>query len=207
MFLFVDSYNFKATLQDNTDSIIVTCFSPQANSLLLPVTEVLSYMADPDPYTLPAIIRDLENTTHIFTIHIAPGSRRGNTSFILDHAADIPQVPVANVPTPVQEPCSSTTITQHSPEHVATEIPTAQITPPPHTDDPNEKKQYNSEGVSKTVTKKLFSQAINKEVTLQITETQATTQDEGTSTPPEEEPICEQEDTTTTQATKKTKHE
>ena len=70
-----DRYNFKATLKDDTGTIVVTCFSPQANSLLFPVTEVLSYMADPDPYTLPPIIKDLEQTMHVFTLHIAPGSR------------------------------------------------------------------------------------------------------------------------------------
>ncbi|PWA48597.1 hypothetical protein CTI12_AA489050 [Artemisia annua] len=220
------TYNFKATLEDDTGSIIVTCFSPQANSLLLPVTEVLSYVPDPDPYTLPPIIKDLQHTRHIFTVHIAPGSRRGNTKFILDHAADVPQLALPDIPTPVEETCSSTTLPQHSPEQVVTELPIVQITPPPQTDDPNEKKEYKPETVSNTVRKELFTQTTNEtvpipmheigttptqdETTSMPPEEQATstpTQDEAISVPPQQQSAAEAEDKTATPTTKKAKYE
>lgn len=122
------TYNFKATLSDVTGSIVVTCFSPEANSLLLPVTELLSYVSDPDPYTLPAIIKGLEHTKHIFTVHIAPGSRRGKTKFILQNAADAPQPTLPNIPTPTQQVCSSTAVIEHSPQDVSPETSTAVLT-------------------------------------------------------------------------------
>ena len=116
------------------------------------MNELLSYVADPDPYTLPPLIKDLQQTRHMFTVHIAPGSRRRNTKFILDHAADVMPPALPSIPTAVQGPCPSTTKTQHTPEHGASEIPTLEITPPePETDDPDEKKTYKSEGVSKTI--------------------------------------------------------
>lgn len=79
------SYCFKATKADDTGSVLVTCFSPEANSLLpSKVTELLSYIPD------PPIIRDLENTRHVFHVHLAKASRRGFPRFILDGAQDIP---------------------------------------------------------------------------------------------------------------------
>ena len=123
----INSYNFKATLSDVTGSIIVTCFSPGANSLLLPVTELLSYVPEPDPYTLPPLIKDLEHTKKIFTVHIAPGSRRGNTKFILQHAADAPQPALPDIATPTEQVCSSAAMIEHSPQDVLAVTPAAEI--------------------------------------------------------------------------------
>ncbi|PWA74877.1 hypothetical protein CTI12_AA248520 [Artemisia annua] len=166
------TYNFKATLSDVTGSVVVTCFSPEADSLLLPVTELLSYVSDPNPYTLPEIIRDLEHTKHIFTVHIAPGSRRGNTKYILEHAADAPQPTLPDVPATIHQPQSPTTVTEQPPENLSpetpptalgqqqvstiTEIATTDITPPPGTDESAQKAESLPTGSSTTVRRQLF---------------------------------------------------
>ncbi|PWA54050.1 hypothetical protein CTI12_AA386660 [Artemisia annua] len=152
------TYNFKATLADDTGSIVVTCFSPEANSLLLPVTEVLSYVPDRDPYVLPPLIKALEDTSHVFTVHIAPGSRRGNTKYILEHAADAPTPTVPITPTTPGAGSSSTALLEQQEQAVATEIPATQITPPPTTDEPIEKQDYQTQESSDTVRRQLFTQ-------------------------------------------------
>ncbi|PWA59799.1 helitron helicase-like domain-containing protein [Artemisia annua] len=140
---------------------------PETNALL-------SYVSDPDPYTLPEIIRDLEHTKHIFTVHIAPGSRRGNTKYILEHATDAPQPTVPNVPPPIHEPQLTTTVTEQPPENLSpetpqaalgqqelstmTEITTTEITPPPGTDESTEKTEYHPPESSTTVRRQLFTQ-------------------------------------------------
>lgn len=94
------SYCFKVTLADETGNIIMTCFSPEANSLMTTsVTELLTYIPDPDPYVFPPLILALLNTTHIFHIHLAKGSRRGLPRFILD-GAENPDIPALPPPEP-----------------------------------------------------------------------------------------------------------
>ncbi|PWA67128.1 nucleic acid-binding, OB-fold protein [Artemisia annua] len=211
------TYNFKATLADDTGSIVVTCFSPEANSLLLPVTEMLSY-ADRDPYILPPLIKDLEHTEHVFTVHIAPGSRRGNTKFILDHAADAPQPTSPNILTPVEQMRLPTHVLEHPSENVVTEMPITQITPPPETDDPAEKKESNTEGPSKTVRKQLFTEPEMQQTQTTITEnepastavpqeTPTTIEDEPATTSVAQETPADPEDKAVTQASKKPKYE
>ena len=159
-------------------------------------------MADPDPYTLPPIIKDLEQTLHVFTLHIAPGSRRGNTKLILDHAAEATPLALPAVPVHEQQPDSSTTLTIHSPQQVATEIPTTQITPPPNTDDPDEKNRYSSGTVSKIIKKQLFEETGEKPVPLEIPEAETETREHRkTRVPAEDDPLNEPE------ASKKAKHE
>ncbi|PWA97715.1 hypothetical protein CTI12_AA026780 [Artemisia annua] len=174
------TYNFKATLADVTGSIVVTCFSPEANSLLLPVTDLLSYVPDPDPYTLPEIIRDLEHTKKVFTIHIAPGSRRGNTKYILEHAVDAPQPALPDIPPPVQQIHSTTSITEQLPENQTPETPTPQpdeqeviavtematteITPPPGTDESIERSERHVQEPSQSVHRQLFPQVSEEDV-------------------------------------------
>ncbi|PWA42991.1 nucleic acid-binding, OB-fold protein [Artemisia annua] len=154
-------YCFKATIADDTGSVIVTCFSPEADSLLLStVTELLSYIPDPDPYVLPPIIRDLENTRHVFHVHVAKGSRRGFVRFILDGAEDIPLpappevLPVLpEVPPHTEETESSATETP-----TATEIGPENLTPPPHSTEQLERERVPSEIQSTTVRRQLFEQ-------------------------------------------------
>ena len=68
----------------------MACYSPAAHSLVPHITEVLPYIPNKDPYTLPPILKDLENTKQRFRIHVGKGSRRGYPNFILDRATDIP---------------------------------------------------------------------------------------------------------------------
>ncbi|PWA96572.1 nucleic acid-binding, OB-fold protein [Artemisia annua] len=94
------SYCFRMTLGDDTGTIILTCFSPEANTLLASstVTDLLSYIPEPNPYEIPAVIYDLQNTTHIFHVHLAKGSRRGFPRYILDGAEDAPLPALPPVP-------------------------------------------------------------------------------------------------------------
>ncbi|PWA95179.1 Endoplasmic reticulum, stress-associated Ramp4 [Artemisia annua] len=206
------TYNFKATLVDVTGSIVVTCFSPEANSLLLPVTELLSYVSDADPYTLPEIIRDLEHTKHIFTVHIAPGSRRGNTKYILEDAADAPQPTLPTAPPTVHQPLSPTTVTEQPPDTsppetppaelveqelgIVSEMPATEITPPPGIDESIEKAAYHAESSSGPTRRQLFIEA-PQETVEQTTEATQQESQEVTSALPEQ-PINEPQDTATT---------
>lgn len=129
-----NTYCFKETLADAAGSIIMTCFSPEANCMLPEVTEVLSYLPDPNPYVLPPIIRDLEHTRHIFRLHFATSSRRSYRRFILDSASDAPEPIPQEIQAPVEEGGSST-----SSVPAAEELPVGTITPPPLTNDPPKK--------------------------------------------------------------------
>ncbi|PWA34426.1 nucleic acid-binding, OB-fold protein [Artemisia annua] len=116
--------NYRATLADVTGSIVVACYSPAAHSLVPNITEVLSYVPDRDPYTLPPIVKDLENTKRRFRIHVGKGSRRGYPNFILDHAADAP-TPLFDEP-----PASPGNATSSTPvAHIPTQEGPAEITP------------------------------------------------------------------------------
>ncbi|PWA94498.1 helitron helicase-like domain-containing protein [Artemisia annua] len=186
-------YNFKATLTDMTGSIVITCFSPEANSLLLPVTELLSYVSNPDPYILPDIIKDLENTEHIFTVHIAPGGRTGNTKYILDHAQDVPRLALPEIPTTTDQPEPPTSVTQQpsetllpetpvtQPRHeqpaTPTEITTSELTPPPRTDESIHKAEYHTEASSGTVHRRLFAQHLEQTDQQDITSTNVSSEE------------------------------
>lgn len=131
----------------------MTCFSPEANCMLPPVTDVLSYIPDPNPYVLPPIIRDLEQTHHVFRLHFATGSRRGYMRFILDSASDAPLPVLPDIQTHVEEGAPSASSVPAAEElHIGT------ITPPPFTADPKEKekKMTTAESTSTTVHKELF---------------------------------------------------
>ncbi|PWA53249.1 nucleic acid-binding, OB-fold protein [Artemisia annua] len=169
------SYCFRITLIDDTGSVLVTCFSPEADSLLpSSVTELLSYVPDPDPYVIPEIIQDLENTAHVFHVHLAKGSRRGFPRFILDGAEDVPLPPLPEIPPQAEEPASygtsqsptqapvETMVTTDSPSErpmqapTVTELPTSSLTPPPQTDEPMEKVRTFAEIQSATIRRQLF---------------------------------------------------
>ncbi|PWA74085.1 hypothetical protein CTI12_AA254430 [Artemisia annua] len=125
------SYCFRATLADVTGSIVVACYSPAAHSLVPTITELLSYVPEKDPYTLPPIIKDLENTRRRFRIHVGKGSRRGYPNFILDHATDAPTPLSEQTPTTPEEATSSTTAVHHITEEEPTEMTPGTTSPPP----------------------------------------------------------------------------
>ncbi|PWA86495.1 hypothetical protein CTI12_AA140740 [Artemisia annua] len=145
------SYCFRITLADDTGNVVVTCFSPEANSLLSSsVTDLLSYIPDPDPHTFPPIIQDLQNTTHIFHVHLAKTSRRGLPRFILDRAEDVPlpalpevqeQVRAPATSVPVETPLQTTPSAQSALQTpIPAETSTTSATPPsPMPEEPSER--------------------------------------------------------------------
>ncbi|GKF94565.1 hypothetical protein Tco_0284265, partial [Tanacetum coccineum] len=90
----------------------VTCFSNQANSLIIDCNELLAELSNKDPNQLPSTLRDLEGTAHIFQFYLDAGSTSNRRDFVLDRVfkstvLPIPTPPVQNitpVPTPTKQP-------------------------------------------------------------------------------------------------------
>ncbi|PWA73350.1 DNA binding protein [Artemisia annua] len=89
--------NYRATIADITGSVVLACYSPAAHSLVPNIAEVLSYVPDRDPYILPPIIKDLENTKRRFRIHVGK---------------DVPMTVSQEIPAIPEEESSSTPITE-----------------------------------------------------------------------------------------------
>ena len=104
--------------------------------MLPPCSEVVSYASDPSPFSIPPIIKDLENTRHRFEVHFGGGSRRGAPRLILDDVSDISQLPVV-ITTPAKPAVTQET---QPAEPQTAEIPMEILTPPPASADPEEKK-------------------------------------------------------------------
>lgn len=79
------NYFFKSIIADVTGNALLALFSPEAHSLLPACAEVLSYVPDPNPYELPPIIKNLQNTKHRFQVHFGVGSRKGTPRLVLNH--------------------------------------------------------------------------------------------------------------------------
>ncbi|PWA36678.1 arginine-tRNA ligase [Artemisia annua] len=101
--------------------------------------------------------------------------------------------------------CSSTAVLQQEVAAI-TEIPTAQITPPPGTDESIDKKNYQPEGSSKASRKQLFTHVHEQTSKENIQQVEATGQeDETMEIPPLQQVITEPEDKPVTQDNKKPK--
>ncbi|PWA97182.1 nucleic acid-binding, OB-fold protein [Artemisia annua] len=83
-------YCFKAIIQDDTGSIIATCFTPEADKWT-PKTclEVLNETPNPDPYAVLAALRELENTRKVFRIHFGTWSKKHRQKFVVETAKNI----------------------------------------------------------------------------------------------------------------------
>lgn len=185
MILFNCSYCLRTTIADATGSLMVTCYSPAAHSLLPPITELLSYVSERDPYKIPSIVRDLENTNHRFTLHFSNGSRKRYPRFILDDAKDcdtlafpsvdaIQPLPALLPAPPVETQKTSLATTPDKPEQTAsaaicepdsnipatessfTEIPFTTLTPPPGYTDTKDKRKLPEIKEETVVKKQLF---------------------------------------------------
>ena len=62
----LSSYCFKATINDETGARSLTCFSPEAHSMVKDISEVMSEVEHKDLYQLPHLLTALEGTKHIF---------------------------------------------------------------------------------------------------------------------------------------------
>ena len=138
---------------------------------------MISYTPDPDPYVFPPLIEALENTRHIFHVHLARGSRRGFPRFILDSVEDVPLPALPAIPPHTEEGGPSATaespnvtpITEESPTETPTtrEIGSGSLTPPPapQSDEPTEPVTATSELQSTGVRRQLFQETEEKSPT------------------------------------------
>ncbi|PWA39096.1 Helicase, C-terminal [Artemisia annua] len=132
--------------------IVRNPFSQEAHSLLPACTEVLTYVPDPNPYELPPIIKNLQNTKDRFQVHFAVGSRKGTPMLVLNHVSD------ARTPLLLQlEGVESSKFTEtESEENTFTEVATETLTPPPLSTEATEKKNSTEKTESSGAKKQLF---------------------------------------------------
>ncbi|GJY46764.1 nucleic acid-binding, OB-fold protein, partial [Tanacetum coccineum] len=60
---------YRAIIGDGSGTISLACFSKQANCLVKDINELLAETPDRNPYHLPAALKELEGTNHIFQFH------------------------------------------------------------------------------------------------------------------------------------------
>ncbi|PWA40635.1 arginine--tRNA ligase, cytoplasmic [Artemisia annua] len=117
----------------------------------------------------------------------------------------IPAPALPDTPATPEGSCSSTAVLQQEVAAI-TEIPTAQITPPPGTGESIDKKNYQPEGSSKATRKQLFTHVHEQTSKENIQQAEATGQeDETMEIPPLQQVITEPEDKPVTQDNKKPK--
>ncbi|GKC59086.1 hypothetical protein Tco_1086684 [Tanacetum coccineum] len=153
--------SLQVIIGDGSTTISVTCFSNQANSLIIDCNELLAELSNKDPYQLPSTLRDLEGTAHIFQFYFDAGSTSNRRDFVLDRVfkntvLPLPAPPVQNitlVPTPTEQlehtplpkplsPALSTTTSNEPDSYEGIIGDFQQIQPPPlHPQTPMETQQ------------------------------------------------------------------
>ena len=99
-----------------------------ANQLFISLSQLLiTNETYPNPYDLPPIIKDLQNTKHRFQVHFGVGSRKGTPRLVLNHVSDA-RTPLL----PQIEGVESSNFTETGSEgDPFTEVPSETLTPPP----------------------------------------------------------------------------
>ncbi|PWA76610.1 nucleic acid-binding, OB-fold protein [Artemisia annua] len=159
------SYSFKTIIEDHTGNEPLTWFSPEAHSLLPACSELLSY-AETDPYNIPPIIRDLNNTRHTFEVYFGAESRIGAPRLILDDISDAQVVEPTPALAPQQLQSHDTEATElpvttltpqvQGQESEATELPAATLTPPLASTEPEERQAPPQQPGASGVRRQLF---------------------------------------------------
>lgn len=82
------SYCFKTFIQVDSNTISLTCFSPQANTRTTDSSELLSTLENKDLYQLPYSLKELKGRKHIFKFHFDTTKISRIPDFILDTVLD-----------------------------------------------------------------------------------------------------------------------
>ncbi|GJX23884.1 DNA helicase [Tanacetum coccineum] len=107
---------YRAIIGDGSGTISLACFSKQANCLVKDINELLAETPDRNPYHLPAALKELEDTNHIFQFHFDVNSTSNRKVFVLDTVFKetvplLPAPPIAPEPLPEQMVFPETMVT------------------------------------------------------------------------------------------------
>ncbi|PWA79900.1 nucleic acid-binding, OB-fold protein [Artemisia annua] len=84
-------YNFKVHITDNTDIVMVTCFTPKADTIVgTDCHTLVTSLTHPNPKEFPEKITNLVGKKHIFQFHFNTTTKHGPPSFILNEILDKP---------------------------------------------------------------------------------------------------------------------
>ncbi|PWA46451.1 replication protein A 70 kDa DNA-binding subunit [Artemisia annua] len=87
-------YNFKAYISDETQTIMVTCFTPKANKIVgIDCETLVASLTNPDPRDFPPPITAIIGKRHIFQFHYNTPGKQGAPDFILNDILDIEDPP------------------------------------------------------------------------------------------------------------------
>ncbi|PWA95982.1 nucleic acid-binding, OB-fold protein [Artemisia annua] len=155
-------YCFKVIVEDDTGSVIVSCFTPEADKWT-PKTclEVLNEAPNPDPYIVPAALRSLENTRKVFGIHFGAGSKRRRQKFVLSTVKDLePLLLPAPATNTLGEGSSSDIVALEQETQYEEPIPD-EGTPPPQTQETPMKPENETQKMEPDARKELFPEALH----------------------------------------------
>ncbi|PWA80119.1 nucleic acid-binding, OB-fold protein [Artemisia annua] len=89
----VNRYNFKAYITDNTETVMVTFFSPKANDIVgIDCESLLKSLEDPYPKNFPDRITAIIGQRHIFQFHYNINNKQGPPDFVFNEILDKPDM-------------------------------------------------------------------------------------------------------------------
>ncbi|PWA35988.1 nucleic acid-binding, OB-fold protein [Artemisia annua] len=90
----INRYNFKAYITDNTQTVMVTFFSPKANDIVgIDCESLLKSLENPDPKDFPDKITAIIGQRHIFQFHYNTNNNQGPPDFVFNEILDKPDTP------------------------------------------------------------------------------------------------------------------
>ncbi|PWA96022.1 nucleic acid-binding, OB-fold protein [Artemisia annua] len=82
-------YNFKLYITDNTETVMLTCFTPKAYAIVgTDCHSLVTSLTQPDPKEFPEKISSLVGKKHIFQFHFNTANKHGPPNFILNEILD-----------------------------------------------------------------------------------------------------------------------
>ncbi|PWA79907.1 replication protein A 70 kDa DNA-binding subunit [Artemisia annua] len=82
-------YNFKLYITDNTETVMLTCFTPKADAIVgTDCHTLVNSLTHPDPKEFPEKISSLVGKKHIFQFHFNTTNKHGPPDFILNEILD-----------------------------------------------------------------------------------------------------------------------